>query len=191
MAELINNAHREFETYLKKWAIKDNRYLPLIIDVGSGTSRVNDMIVSIDKQADYRYASAQFVWDCKNLDLFSDNVLDGIFSSHCLEDFPNIINVIENWWKKLKPQGLMLLLLPDMEKCDCQFCNGKSRYATIEDYEKHGVGNPSHRTNVGKKFMTSMLDDLKNKGKINYKIEQMDTIPHNVSCSIDFVIRKL
>jgi hypothetical protein len=78
-----------------------------------------------------------------------------------------------------------------MEKCDCQFCGGKSRYWSIEDYVISGNGNPSHRTNVGKKFMASMLDDLKSFGLLNYKIEQQDTIPHNVSSSIDFVIRKL
>jgi len=149
------------------------------------------MIVSIDQQPNYMYANAQLIWNCHDLELFNDNILDFIFSSHCLEDFADIPVVFLNWWKKLKKNGVLLLLLPDMEKCDCQFCNGKTRYATIEDYKANGKGNPSHRTNVGKKFITSMLENLKNSGKINYKIEQIDTIPHNATCSIDVVIRKL
>lgn len=184
--EILNNAKVEFEAYLKKWVVKENRF-GNGIDVGCGTSRIDNMIVSIDRQANYMYAHSQLVWNCKDLELFTDNVFDFIFSSHCLEDFEDIPQVFKAWWKKLKIGGYMLLLLPDMEKCDCQFCNGKTRYATIEDYKANGVGNPSHRTNVGKKYITSMLE----KSGLSYKIEQIDTIPHYVSCSIDFVIKKV
>lgn len=183
--ELINHAKIEFEKYLKKWVIKDNRFLNGI-DVGAGTSRIDDMIVSIDSQSDYRYAHAQLVWNCHDLELFHDNKLDFIFSSHCLEDFEDIPVVFLNWWKKLKPNGLMLLLLPDMENCECEHCKGKSRYLKVEE-----GGNPSHRTNVGKKFMLDMLRKLFEDCKIKYEILQQDTILHNESCSIDFVIKKL
>ncbi len=172
----INNARIEFEKYLKKWTIKDNRYMNGI-DVGCGTSRIDDMIVSIDQQSNYKYAHAQLVWDCHNLDLFSDNVLDFIFSSHVLEDFEDIPKVFLAWWRKLKKDGLMLLLLPDMEG---------GRYPKVEE-----GGNPSHRTNVGKNYVVDMLEKLKSNGELDYKIEQMDTVPHNESSSIDFVIRKL
>ena len=184
--ECLNNAKIEFETYLKKWAIKNNRF-GNGVDIGCGTKRIDDMIVSIDQQADYKYANSQLVWNCRDLELFNDNKLDFIFSSHCLEDFENIPAVFKSWWKKLKVGGVLLLLLPDMEKCDCQFCNGKSRYASIEDFKANGVGNPSHRTNVGKKYISTMLDIT----GLQYKIEQIDTIPHNASCSIDFVIKKI
>ena len=190
MDEIVNNSRIEFNAYLKKWIIENNRF-KTGVDVGCGTCRCDDMILSIDQQPDYRYAHAQIVWDCHDLDIFADEKLDFIFSSHCLEDFSDIPLVFKNWWRKLKKDGMLLLLLPDMERCDCQFCNGHSRYASIEDYQATGQGNPSHKTNVGKKFMTLMLDDLKSRDEINYKIEQMDTIPHNVSCSIDFVIRKI
>lgn len=185
MEEIVNNAKNEFEKYMKKWTIKENRFLNGV-DVGCGTCRVDDMIPSLDQQPDMRYAHAQFVWDCQTLNIFNDGVLDFIFSSHCLEDFENITDVFENWWDKLKTNGMMLLLLPDMENCDCEYCNGDSRYKKVED-----GGNPSHRTNVGKKFMTDMLQGLKEKGKIDYEILQQDTIPHNESCSVDFVIRKI
>ena len=105
MNEIINNAKKEFETYLKKWVIQNNRFLNGV-DVGCGTSRCDDLIVSIDQQPDYRYAHAQIVWDCKDLDLFADEKLDFIFSSHCLEDFDNIENVFLNWWRKIKKNGL-------------------------------------------------------------------------------------
>jgi SAM-dependent methyltransferase len=197
VGEYVNNTKLEFETYLKKWTIQDNRFSNGI-DVGCGggseaTSggRIDDMILSIDQQPDWRYASAQIVWNCHDLDLFADGKLDFIFSSHCLEDFDDIPIVFQNWLRKLKIGGILLLLLPDMERCECQFCNGRSRYASIEDFKATGQGNPSHKTNVGVKFMTSMIDDLKRAGKVNCKIEQVDTIPHNVSPSVDFVIRRI
>jgi predicted SAM-dependent methyltransferase len=185
MAVSTNNAKVEFDKFLKKWAVIDNRYSNGL-DVGCGTCRCDDMIPSIDNQNNYLYAHAQYVWDCHDLELFNDDSLDFIFSSHCLEDFPDIPVVFENWWKKIKPNGLMLLLLPDMEICGCSHCCGKSRYPMMQD-----GGNPSHRTNVGKKYMADMLEDMKQKGLLDYKIEQVDTIPHNESSSVDVVIRKL
>ncbi len=173
----VNNAKIEFERYLKKWCIKDNRYLNGV-DVGCGTSRIDPMIPSIDNQPNYMYAHNQYLWDCKDLELFNDNKLDFIFSSHCLEDFADIPTVFENWWKKLKADGLMLLLLPDMEG---------GRYNKVEDVG----GNPSHKTNAGKSFMHTMLEGLKEQSRIkDYEIVQEDTIPHTESCSIDFVIKK-
>jgi predicted SAM-dependent methyltransferase len=171
-----NNAKLEFDKFLKNWTISDNRFLNGI-DIGCGTSRISDMITSIDKQPDYRYAHAQLVWDCRDLEIFNDNKLDFIFSSHVLEDFEDIPEVFFNWWKKLKPDGLMLLLLPDMET---------GRYPKVDDPR----GNPSHRTNVGKNYILSILEDLRKAVKIEYEVLQIDTIPHNESSSIDFVIRK-
>jgi len=172
----VNNAKREFDKYMRKWVTKNNRFTNGV-DVGCGTNRISDMIVSIDQQSDYRYASAQLVWDCKDLDIYADDKLDFIFSSHCLEDFADIPKVFLNWWRKLKLDGLMLLLLPDMEA---------GRYPKCENVQ----GNPSHRTNVGKNFMHKMLETMKERGQLKYEILQEDTIPHAECCSIDFVIRK-
>lgn len=160
------------------------------IDVGCGTNRLSNEVVSIDKQPDNRYAHADVVHDCHDLECnisferkgevfsFSDNEFDFIFSSHCLEDFEDIPVVFKNWWKKLKPNGLMILLLPDMQG---------GRYPTVEDYQQRKIGNPAHRTNVGKDFMLKMLSDL----AIKYEMIQMDTLPHDKTCTIDFVIKKL
>lgn len=175
--EIVNNAAREFEKYLKKHVIADNRFLNGI-DIGCGTKRIDPMILSIDQQPNYKYAHAQLVWDCKDLELFADNVLDFIFSSHVLEDFEDIPGVFCAWWKKLKVGGKMLLLLPDIQG---------GRYAKCGE----PGSNPSHRTNVGKVYMRTMLMNLQKDGKIKYEMLQEDTIPHNESSSIDFVIKKL
>ena len=103
----------------------------------------------------------------------------------------------------MKVGGLMILLLPDMEICQCEICQGEqqreyrkkvgqsARYWTLEDFKETKKGNPTHRVNVGKKFMTTLLQKFKEKNELDYDIVQMDTIPHDKSCSIDFVIKKL
>lgn len=81
----------------------------------------------------------------------------------------------------------MILLLPDMADCTCPHCNGKSRYPKVGE----SGGNPSHKTNISKTFILEMLQGMLEKNKIKYEMIQIDTIPHNESCSIDFVIKKL
>lgn len=170
---------KEFEAILKFTIGKG-------VDIGCGTNRLSPDILAIDQQADKKYASADIVHNCHDLEIkqvmelrghvytFQDNELDFIFSSHCLEDFENIPDVFMAWWKKIKPNGLMILLLPDMEGWR---------------YPKVGAptGNPSHKTNVGKEYITNMLVSL----PIKYEMIQSDTIDHASSCTIDFVIKKL
>lgn len=156
------------------------------VDVGCGTNRLSNSVLSVDQQPDVRYAHADIVHDCKDLDIenakefegyvytFEDETLDFIFSSHCLEDFDDIPTVFLNWWRKLKVNGLMLLLLPDMEA---------GRYPKVGDPK----GNPSHKTDVGKNYIFNMLNSL----DIKYEMIQADTLPHDKTCTIDFVIKKL
>ena len=174
--------HTEYK-YIEKWLKKDGDFLKGI-DVGCGTNRLSDRVLSLDVQPNNKYAHADIVWDCKDLEIFHDGVLDFVFSSHVLEDFEDIPAVFMKWWKKIKADGLMILLLPDMQA---------GRYPKIDERDDKGKlkGNPSHRTNVGREYMESILKKMDEEGKIKYKMEQVDTIPHNETCSIDVVIRKL
>ena len=75
------------------------------VDVGCGTNRLSPDVLAIDRQGDKRYALADVVHDCHDLEVgrtvefkgqvysFGDNSLDFIFSSHCLEDFEDIPTV--------------------------------------------------------------------------------------------------
>lgn len=201
-------------SYVAKYIRNEDGTMKKGIDVGCGTNRLSMEVLAIDVQADRRYAHCDIDHNCHDLEIkpfkfnlveykFEDGEFDFIFSSHCLEDFEDIPVVFENWWKKLKLNGFMILLLPDMEVCDCDICKTtqqvnyrksqgmSARYWTLEDHINNQKGNPSHKTNVGKKFMTLLLQNLKEKDKINYEIVQVDTIPHDKSCSVDLVIKKL
>jgi hypothetical protein len=104
-----------------------------------------------------------------------DHKVDYIFSSHMVEDLPSrqaIIDCLNGWAKLLKANGHIVLLLPDMEG---------NRYPTVES-----GGNPSHRVNVGVQFMNKILSELN-----ELLLIQIDTIPHNKSCTFDVVFAKL
>jgi len=103
-----------------------------------------------------------------------NGTLDYVHSSHMVEDLgtrEEMVECLNNWATFLKSGGHLVILIPDME-------NG--RYPTVED-----GGNPSHKINVGKKFFEELVKDLK-----GLKIIQIDTIPHDKSCSLDIVFEK-
>jgi hypothetical protein len=117
-------------------------------------------------------------YDCSLFWNFDYGLVDFIFSSHMVEDLPTkeaIVDCIVAWSMYLKEGGYLVLLLPDMQG---------GRYWTVEE-----GGNPSHRVNVGKQFIEEIRMELYDRGGI--RIVQMDTIPHDKSCSIDFVFEKI
>jgi len=100
--------------------------------------------------------------------------VDFIFSSHMVEDLggeQEVIDCLNGWAEMIKDGGHIVLMLPDMQG---------GRYATVAE-----GGNPSHRIDVGKEFIWSILDRLP-----ELELVQIDTVPHDKSCSIDVVFKK-
>jgi len=102
--------------------------------------------------------------------------VDFVFSSHMVEDLESreeIIRVLNRWGRLLKTGGYLILLMPDMQG---------GRYPKVGEEG----GNISHKINVGTDFIYSIVDDLE-----NLELVQMDTIPHDMSCTFDVVFRKI
>ncbi len=100
--------------------------------------------------------------------------MDYVFSSHMVEDLAtkqDMIICLQNWGTFIKPGGCLVILIPDMEN---------RRYPRVEE-----GGNPSHRINVGRKIFEEIEYDLN-----GFKIVQIDTIPHEKSCTLDIVFKK-
>jgi hypothetical protein len=111
--------------------------------------------------------------DCTKFSL-KDKV-DFIFSSHMLEDLPSkedILDCLEVWRYLLRFGGHIVLLLPDMQG---------GRHPRFEE-----GGNPSHRFNVGVPFIKELMLELP-----NYKLAQIDTIPHDMCDTFDVVLRRV
>lgn len=90
-------------------------------DIGFGGDPITDAAVRIDFATPYATtgkAPVQLGGDCRNLKWFRDNVLDFVYSSHVLEDFPEgeTGNVLREWVRVLKKGGRLILLLPDQQR---------------------------------------------------------------------------
>lgn len=55
----------------------------------------------------------QYVSEATNLDLISPNSYDFLLSSNCLEHVANPLRAIEEWKRVIKPNGYLLLVLPN------------------------------------------------------------------------------
>ncbi len=59
-----------------------------------------------------------YVASAENLDMFDDNSVDLIYSCHMLEHSPRneVENVLKEWYRVLKPGGIVRIAVPDFEK---------------------------------------------------------------------------
>ncbi len=78
-----------------------NRYIPGFIHIDVRKLPHVDYVTSADK-----------------LDMFADNSVDLIYNCHILEHFRRnqIENVLKEWWRVLKPGGVLRVAVPDFEK---------------------------------------------------------------------------
>lgn len=149
------------------------------VDIGCGSNRLSPDILTIDVH-DEGLNGGDLIMDSALLDWrprggmagFRDHCFDFIFSSHCLEDFDDIGGVLNEWWRKIKVAGYLVLLLPDMEG---------GRYPKVGEEG----GNSSHRTNVGVEYMKSLTSRLFGDG---CEIVQCDTV--TADATFDFVARR-
>jgi predicted SAM-dependent methyltransferase len=87
-----------FKTYLKGYGI----------DIGSGDSPV----VSAKRCLHYDKQNNN-IYDANTLADQADNSYDWVFSSHCLEHTKNPPDALANWWRVLRPNGYLIVIVPD------------------------------------------------------------------------------
>jgi predicted SAM-dependent methyltransferase len=91
------------------------------LDIGFGGDPITPQAVRMDLPQPYANTGdlgVQLGGDCRDLRWFRDEVLDFVYSSHVLEDFPEdqTANVMREWARVLKPGGQLVLLLPDQPR---------------------------------------------------------------------------
>jgi predicted SAM-dependent methyltransferase len=91
------------------------------LDIGFGGDPIHASAIRIDFENPYAYTGdypVQLGGDCRNLKWISSDSLDYIYSSHVLEDFDRTETepVLREWIRVVKPNGLIVLLLPDQSK---------------------------------------------------------------------------
>lgn len=91
------------------------------IDLGYGGDPITPHAIAMDRLIEVRGVKSDedhpqnLSGDARNLYWFNDEVLDFVYSSHLLEDFPaeEISKILFEWFRVIKPGGYLVLYGPD------------------------------------------------------------------------------
>jgi len=89
------------------------------VDVGFGGDSITSTAIRVDMATPYANVGEQGVQlggGGDHLYWFSDGVLDYVYSSHLLEDFPNVEAVLREWIRVVKTGGRLILYCPDEQR---------------------------------------------------------------------------
>lgn len=92
-----------------------------ILDIGFGGSAICNRALTFDQERPYTKTGVDkqlLKGNARDLSMFCDESLDAVYSSHLLEDFSynELISIIKEWRRVLKPGGLLLTNCPDQQK---------------------------------------------------------------------------
>lgn len=93
------------------------------VDLGFGGHAIRPRAICVEREEGHLSRAVvadpsptHLIGDVCDLYWFADNVLDYVFSSHVLEDFADTQAVLREWVRVLKPNGYLVLFLPDQQR---------------------------------------------------------------------------
>jgi SAM-dependent methyltransferase len=89
------------------------------IDLGYGGDCLSPSTIALDQVKPYNWVGKdpqQLFGSALDLYWFKANVLDYVYSSHLLEDFENTTEILKEWRRVIKPNGLLILYLPNEKR---------------------------------------------------------------------------
>jgi uncharacterized protein (TIGR02246 family) len=150
------------------------------IDLGYGGDPVVPSAITMDLPNPYTKLGSypqNLAGDARDLYWFKDNVLDYVYSSHLLEDFPaeETALVIREWLRVIKVGGVLVLYGPD-EQAYRAYCQRLRQ-----------VPNAAHKIkNFGLKYLKEVMEkNFQGKYSLVHEIELIDEY------CFDLVVRKL
>jgi len=130
------------------------------VEVGCGLNKIHTGAIGINlvlSDMDFGYPfGAQIKADGISLPWFTDNSLDYVFSSHCLEHFHEPKKALKEWTRIIREGGYLVLILPH-----------KNYYPNID----HPQANKDHKHDFLPEDVKKMIDEI---GK--YEIIRIDTL---------------
>ncbi len=129
------------------------------VDVGCGLSKIHAQAIGVDRRLGPRDIGYPFGAQIKAtgevLPWFADDSMDFVFSSHCLEHIANAGGALREWARVLKPEGRLVLILPDKRK-----------------YPNIGTpgANPDHKHDFAPWDLEKLMDNL------GFEILRIDTL---------------
>lgn len=118
------------------------------IDIGYGGDPIVDSAMTVDMPKKYSSVGNKpqhLHGDATDLYWFADNVLNYVYSSHCIEDFEDTGSVLREWLRVIKKGGFLCILFPDE-----QVYRGKTSLRNIAHVHD----------NFGMEFVKKLLSDL-------------------------------
>ncbi|MCL2682701.1 MAG: class I SAM-dependent methyltransferase [Bacteroidales bacterium] len=89
---------------LKAWTEKEKQFLLGDgIDIGCGSDPITPNVKTFD----------MVDGDANHITKFVNQTFDFVFSSHCLEHMINPYYALLEWWKLVKPGGVIIFIVPD------------------------------------------------------------------------------
>ena len=146
------------------------------IDIGFGGDPITKSAITVDLEfpyAKYENNPLHLKGSGDNLYWFKDGVLDYVYSSHLLEDFEDTKSVLEEWIRVLKPNGHLILFLPN-EQLYRAYCKQK--------------GVPSNVNHIHEFFCLSYIKEIIGNRDDLQIVHQFE--PSNIY-SFELVIKKL
>lgn len=123
------------------------------LDIGFGGSAITPTTITFDMDRGYcpsLEGHTQILrGHCMSMPFLCNNAVDYIYSSHLLEDFTyrELLGVIWEWHRILKPGGLLVTNCPDQQKY-LAYCQGngsapnaahKEQDFSLETFKKHVI----------------------------------------------------
>jgi len=166
------------------------------LDIGCGNSILKSKILPLQVKAfDQIFGDG----DATYLKGLEDESFDYVHSSHCLEHIEDLRTCIKNWWRVLKPNGYLLLLLPHRDLYEKRKelpsrWNLDHKHFFLPDF------NEAPNTIAIVPFLGQILSELKS--GTNYRFISATTLQEEVSIkdpgihstgeySIEIVVKKL
>ncbi len=133
------------------------------VNLGCGMTN-HPKFINVDA---YPYPHVHFVHRIDHLPMFTDDSVDLVYASHCLEHFKHyeITQVLNEWVRILKPGGVLRLSVPDFDKL-------------IEIYSD--TGNPDD-------FVSQLMGGQDNRYNCHYSVFNMKNLAKYLerSCCVD------
>jgi len=105
--------YKKIKIFFNRPGFPDIKNVGINIHLGCGPVN-HKSFINIDG---FPFPHVHYIRDISNLSVFSNNSVDLIYASHCLEHFhySEVENVLKEWQRVLKKGGVLRLSVPDLD----------------------------------------------------------------------------
>ena len=109
------------------------------LDLGCGPFKPFPHMIGLDNMSglpdDLEMAPGVLVCDCRQLPMWADGCMDYVFSSFLIDRLDDIVPVLREWWRVIRPNGHLVLYMPHKVADDVKaaMATMKSGWTIVDD----------------------------------------------------------